>query len=88
MVQSWPVQNQTNVSLVAGSEMPDGLSSMTYDVSNRLTRAENNGATRRGEYDYNPGNKRIWEKRSVNSVVVGEWATSLGSRGSAWVGIR
>jgi RHS repeat-associated protein len=73
--------NQTNVPLIAGSEMPDALSSMVYDVSNRLIRAENNGATRRGEYDYDPGNKRIWEKRSVNGVPNGEWAYFFGITG-------
>jgi RHS repeat-associated protein len=73
--------NQTNVPLIAGSEMPDALSSMVYDVSNRLIRAENNGATRRGEYDYDPGNKRVYEKRSVNSSVVGEWAYFFGITG-------
>jgi RHS repeat-associated protein len=73
--------NQTNVPLIAGSEMPDALSSLIYDVSNRLIRAENNGATRRGEYDYDPGNKRVYEKRSVNSAVVGEWAYFFGITG-------
>ena len=67
--------------LVPGSEMPDALSALSYDVSNRLTSALNPGATRRADYDYDPRNKRIWEKRTVNGSVTGEWAYFFGITG-------
>ena len=54
---------------------------MTYDVANRLIKAENNGATRRGEYDYDPRNKRIWEKRTLSGSVTGEWVYFFGITG-------
>jgi RHS repeat-associated protein len=73
--------NQLDVAVVPGSEMLDALTSMSYDISNRLVRAENNGPTRRSDYDYDAGNKRIWEKRTVNSSTVGEWAYFFGITG-------
>ena len=52
--------NQTNVPLVAGSEMPDALSTISYDVSNRLISVESAaGKARRSDDNYDLGKLKV-----------------------------
>ena len=53
--------------------------SASYDVDNRMTQVVNAPQTMRSEYDYDAGNKRVWERRMGNGS--GEWVSFFGAGG-------
>jgi RHS repeat-associated protein len=51
----------------------------SYDVDNRMIQVVNSASTMRSEYDYDSGNKRVWERRTGNGS--GEWIYFFGADG-------
>ena len=53
--------NQETIPMTAG--MTDAFTA-SYDIDNRMTQMVNVGQARKSEYDHDPGNKRVWERRT------------------------
>jgi RHS repeat-associated protein len=68
--------NQTALPMTAG--MTDAFTA-SYDVDNRMIQVVNSASTMRSEYDYDSGNKRVWERRTGNGS--GEWIYFFGADG-------
>jgi RHS repeat-associated protein len=71
--------NGNQLALPMTSGMPDVFTA-TYDVSNRMIYVENPTQSRRSWYEYDPGNKRIYEKR-VDGGGTQEWFHYFGITG-------
>jgi RHS repeat-associated protein len=70
--------NQVTIPMTAG--MTDAFTA-TYDPENRMTVIANASQSRKSEYDYDPSNKRVWERRT-GGPDAGEWVYFFGADGS------